>query len=139
MTEVAPPELVVDPEATERARAVAEEYLPYFLSGRRAPAHLYATLVSTWHAATDTSTTVDKPPSQARLREILPDLHHTDVKVHVHARGFTIQATVVATIDGQEHHANTALFVAVEDGRITGFEEYADTVQSRPFRDALTE
>ena len=132
------PELVVDPHATAEVRAVAEAYLPHFLSGQRAPHDLYAWPVSTWHAATDTRTVIDAPPSQARLREVLPDLHHEDVAVHVHARGFVIQATVVATVDGEVRRLPTVLVVHVEDGRITRFDEYADSVSAAPFRAALT-
>lgn len=131
------PDLVVDVEATAEVRAVAEAYLPYFLAGRRAPEHLYAWPVSTWHAATDTRTVIDAPPSQARLRDVLPDLHHEDVAVHVHARGFVIQATVVATVDGEVRRLPTVLVVHVAGGRITGFDEYADSVTARPFHEAL--
>jgi ketosteroid isomerase-like protein len=136
--EVPLPELVVDPQATAEVRAVAEAYLPHFLNGRRAPDHLYAWPVSTWHAATDTRTIIDAPPSQARLREVLPDLHHEDVAVHVHARGFVVQATVVATVDGEVRRLPTVVVVHVADGRITGFDEYADSVTAGPFREALT-
>jgi ketosteroid isomerase-like protein len=132
------PDLVVDAEATAEVRAIAEAYLPHFLSGRRAPDRLYAWPVSTWHAATDTRTVIEAAPSQARLREVLPDLHHQDVAVHVHARGFVIQATVVATVDGEVRRLPTVLVVHVDGGKITGFDEYADSVSATPFREALT-
>lgn len=135
--EIPLPELIVDPQATAEVRAVAEAYLPHFLTGQRAPHDLYAWPVSTWHAATDTRTVIDAPPSQARLREVLPDLHHDDVAVHVHARGFVIQATVVATVDGAVRRLPTVLVVHVEGGRITGFDEYADSVTAKPFHEAL--
>ena len=131
------PELVVDPDATASVREVAEAYLPHFLSGQRAPDDLYRWPLTTWHAATDTRTEIRHEPSQARLRAVLPDLHHEEVRVHVHARGFVIQATVVATVNDDPVRLPVAVFVHVEDGRITGFDEYADRLAARPFQELL--
>ncbi len=124
----------VDPTALARVAEVARRYLPAFLAGERADADLYADGAVTWHAATGTRTPIDPSvPSQGRLREHVPDLRHEDVRVHVHAAGFTVQAAVVGTVLGTQVRVETALFVAVEDGRITGFEEYADRRQAAPF------
>ena len=114
-------------------QAVADRHVPAFLAGERADDALYAWPVSTWHAATDTTTKVTEPPSQARLRALVPDLHHDDVRVDVHEGGYAIRATVVGTVDGAEVRVHTAVFVTVVEGRITRFDEYADAAQAAPF------
>lgn len=124
-------------DALAAVQAVADRHVPAFLAGERADDDLYAWPVSTWHAATGTTTQISEPPSQARLRAVVPDLRHEDVRVDVHAGGYVIRATVVGTVEGAEVRVHTAVFVTVVDGRITRFDEYADAAQAAPFVDVL--
>ncbi len=133
-----PGRVVVDPAATATVADVARRWVPAFLAGRRAPADVYAEHVVTWHAATGTETVVDGAPSQERLRALVPDLAHEDVRVDVHATGFVVRATVVGTVHGAVVRVPTALFVTVGEGRITRFEEYADSRSAAPFARLLT-
>lgn len=127
----------IDPETTARVAEVARAWVGPFLAGQRAPAELYADGVVTWHAATGTTTPLGSRPSGARLRDAIADLHHEDVRLHVYADGFTLQATVVGTVSGTELRLPVVLIATVVDGRITRFEEYADSASAAPFAAAL--
>jgi ketosteroid isomerase-like protein len=127
----------IDPETTARVAEVARAWVGPFLAGQRAPAALYADEVVTWHAATGATTPLGDRPSGARLREAVPDLRHEDVRLHVHADGFTLRATVVGTVSGTEHRLPVVLIATVVDGRIARFEEYADSASAAPFAAAL--
>jgi uncharacterized protein len=127
----------IDPAATAVVADVARAWVGPFLAGERAPAALYAEEVTTWHAATGTTTPLGERPSGARLRDAIPDLRHEDIRLHVHADGFTLQATVVGTVSGTELRLPVVLIATVVDGRITRFEEYADSASAAPFAAAL--
>jgi ketosteroid isomerase-like protein len=77
-------------------------------------------------------------PSGARARSAIPDLHHEDVRLHVHGGGFVLQVTAVGTApDGAPIRVPSCLVVTVRDGRITRFEEYADSAAAGPVLTAV--
>jgi ketosteroid isomerase-like protein len=117
----------------EQVRAVADRYLPAFLAGRRAAPELYGTGVTSWQNIGEVETPLDRPPSMARARARLPDLRQEDVRVAVHEGGFVLQAVTV----GEGVRVPFCLAVTVVDGRITRFEQYADSAAARPLLDAV--
>lgn len=124
--------------SVEDVRNVAERWLPAFLAGERADASLYADRVVTWHNIGEHETVLEAPPSAARARRAIPDLHHEDVRLHVHDGGFVLQATAVGTApDGTAIRVPSCLVVTVEDGRIARFEEYADSAAAAPIVAAI--
>lgn len=125
----------------DRVHNALAQWLPAFLDGERGPREVYADHPVTWHAATDTETPIDPEddnPSFARLREVVPDVHHEDTKVEVFDGGWVVQTVTVGTIDGERVRVPACLVVRLDDaGRIARFEEYADTASAAPFIRAL--
>jgi ketosteroid isomerase-like protein len=113
---------------TRSVAEVAERWLPDFLAGRRAAAELYAPDVTVWHNIGDRSERLAAPPSHARAKAVLPDLHHEDVRLRVGDDHFVLQVVAVATgPEGEPVRVPSCLVVSVEKGRITRFDEYADS------------
>lgn len=107
---------------------VAERWLPAFLAGQRADAELYAAEVVVWHNVGDRAEPLAAPPSHARAKAVLPDLHHEDVRLRVGDDHFVLQLTAVATgPDGSPVRVPSCLVVSVESGQITRFDEYVDS------------
>jgi ketosteroid isomerase-like protein len=113
---------------TLTAAEVAERWLPAFLAGERAAAELYADDVTIWHNIGERTERLEKPPSHARAKAALPDLHQEDVRLRAGHDHFVLQLTAVATgPDGARVRVPSCLVVTVEAGRITRFDEYADS------------
>lgn len=118
--------------------AVADVWLPAFLAGERAPASIYAREVIVWHNVGETEHHLDAPPSFARARSVILDLRHEDVQLQVHDMGFVLRITSVGTTpDGTAVRVPACLLVSVKDGRITRFDEYADSVAAAPIVAAI--
>lgn len=117
---------------TRSAAEVADAWLPAFLSGQRADPSLYAEGAVTWHNIGEHETVIVDPPSQSRARKVIPDLHHEDVTLTLTERGFVLQSVAVGTTSHGPVRVATCLVVTVEDGRITRFEEYADSAAAAP-------
>ncbi len=125
-------------ELKAQVSAVAEKWLPAFLAGERAPSSIYAAEVIVWHNVGESVHVLDAPPSFSRARSVLPDLHHEDVNLQIHDRGFVLQVTTVGTTpDGTAVRVPACLLVTVKDGRITRFDEYADSVAAAPIVAAI--
>lgn len=117
---------------------VAERWLPAFLAGERADAELYAPEVLVWHNIGERTEPLAAPPSHARAKAVLPDLHHEDVRLRVGEDHFVFQVTAVATgADGTPVRVPTCLVVTVENGQITRFDEYADSAAAAAVAAAL--
>ena len=114
--------------STEQARALAERWLPAFLEGRRADEDVYAERVTTWHNIGERESEVQRTPSRTRQVQSGADLRVEDVRLNVFDGGWVLQATTVGTnAAGEPVRVPTCLVVTVRDGRITRFEEYADS------------
>jgi ketosteroid isomerase-like protein len=121
------------------AQAVVDQWLPAFLAGRRAEPHLYASQVVVWHNVGEREEQLTQPPSFGRLSDLLPDVRREGVRVTVGDDSFVVQATTVATLpDGTVARVPACLVVHVADGRITRFEEYADSAAAAPILAALS-
>jgi len=118
-----------DPARLAQVAEVARRYLPAFLAGERAPDDLYADGVTAWRNIGEVEEPLSRPPSLARARGVLPELDQQDVRVHVHDRGFVVQAVTV----GHGLRIPSVLLVTVEGGRITRFEQYADSAAAARF------
>ena len=115
-------------QGVRMAWEVAREWLPAFVAGRRADERVYAPDVSTWHNVGEWEAPIRTTPSRRRRIEAGADLSVQDVKCRIFDGGFVVQAVTVGTSgDGQAVRVPTCLVVTVVDGRITRFEEYADS------------
>lgn len=112
---------------------VAERWLPAFLAGERADADLYAADVMVWHNVGERSEPLAAPPSHARAKATLHDLHHEDVRLLVGTDHFVLQVTAVAA----GVRVPTCLVVSVHDGQITRFDEYVDSAAAAEVTAAL--
>ena len=118
---------------------VAQRWLPAFLAGRRADAELYADEVTVWHNIGERTERLEAEPSHARAKAVLPDLHQEDVRLRVGEGHFVLQLTAVATDGaGQSVRVPSCLVVTVERGKITRFDEYADSAAAEAVVRALS-
>ena len=112
----------------DQTLAVARRWLPAFLAGQRADDDVYADGASTWHDITETS-----PRSSGRRRgpdrfTPAPTSGSRTCDSRVFDGGWILQATTVGTSAlGEPVRVPTCLVVTLRDGRITRFEEYADS------------
>jgi len=107
---------------------IAQRWLPAFLAGVRADAELYAADVTVWHNIGERSERLTAPPSHARAKAVMPDLHQEGVRLRIGTDHFVLQLTAVATApDGSAVRVPSCLVVTVENGQITRFDEYADS------------
>jgi len=116
-------------EGLAMAWEVARQWLPAFVAGRRADESVYAPGVSTWHNVGEWEAPIRSTPSRRRRMEAGANLSVQDVQCRVFDGGFVVQAVTVGTsVGGAPVRVPTCLVVTVEQGRITRFEEYADSV-----------
>lgn len=120
-------------EGCTEALAVLRRWLPAFLEGRRADEELYADRVTTWHNIGEREVEVQRTPSRTRIESSGAQLRVEDVRVRVFDNGWVLQSTTVGTSSaGQPVRIPSCLVATVVDGRITRFEEYADSAATRP-------
>lgn len=114
--------------SVEESRALAERWLPAFLEGRRADDDVYAEGVTTWHNIGEREVAVQRTPSRTRTNQAGADLHVEDVRLRVFDGGWVLQSTTTGTnAAGDEVRIPSCLVVTLRDGRISRFEEYADS------------
>ncbi|MBS4754525.1 hypothetical protein KG112_17080 [Nocardioides sp. zg-ZUI104] len=127
------PIVVPDPEVLAANAALAQRWLPAFLAGERADEDVYAEHVTTWHNIGERTVAVQRTPSRTRLSDGGADLRTVDVRLRVDADGWVLQATTVGTsAAGDPVRIPVCLVATVREGRITRFEEYADSAAVRP-------
>jgi len=115
------------------ALAVLRRWLPAFLEGRRADEDLYADRVTTWHNIGEREVEVQRTPSRTRIESGGAQLRIEGVRVRVFDGGWVLQSTTAGTSAGGEPvRIPSCLVASVEKGRITRFEEYADSAATRP-------
>ena len=119
---------VPSPDGVAQALAVAQRWLPAFLSGQRADEELYCDGVTTWHNIGERESVVQRTPSRTRQVNSGADLRVEDARVKVFDGGWVFQGTTVGTsAAGTPVRIPTCLVVTLENGRIARFEEYADS------------
>ena len=123
-------ELIAKPSeaGVEEAYALAQRWLPAFLAGQKADEDVYAPDVATWHNTSETLSRIQDTPSRTRANAAGADLRVENPRIKIFDGGWVFQATTVGTNgSGEPVRIPTCLVITVKDGRIAGFEEYADS------------